>query len=133
MSCSYGMLQRDQAAHAHSSNRQTGDELVSAQAQLAEQQARLTREADRRRNAEALLQEGLQVQNQILLGLQVCTVLACACHIDLVCILHYVPGTYIFRGKWVWTCTLTTACMHACMRALCIFLDDEIPAFSKAS
>ena len=84
--CAHGRLQRDQAAHAHASNRQSGDELVSAQAQLAEQQARLTREADRRRNAEALLQEGLQVQNQILLGLQVLPTLSA---LPIVCVLVY--------------------------------------------
>ena len=64
-------LQRDQAAHAHSSNRQLGDELVEAQAQLSQQAGRLAKETDRRRHLEALLDEGLQVQSQILLGLQV--------------------------------------------------------------
>ena len=64
-------LQRDQAAHAHASSRQVGEELVQAQAQLSEQGARLGREGERRRHLETLLDEGLQVQTQILLGLQV--------------------------------------------------------------
>ncbi|KAL3159508.1 hypothetical protein ABBQ38_009926 [Trebouxia sp. C0009 RCD-2024] len=63
-------LQRDQAAHAHSSSRQIGSELVEAQAQLSEQAGRLSKETERRRHLEALLDEGLQVQSQILLGLQ---------------------------------------------------------------
>ena len=64
-------LQRDQAAHAHTTNRQTGDELVEAQAHMTHQAARLSKESERRRHLEALLEEGLQVQNQILVGLQV--------------------------------------------------------------
>ncbi len=64
-------LQRDQAAHFHASNKQVGDELVESQAQLSQQAGRLSKEGERRRHLEALLDEGLQVQNQILLGLQV--------------------------------------------------------------
>lgn len=64
-------LQRDQAAQSHASNRQVGDELVETQAQMRQQAARLAKEGERRRHLEALLDEGLQVQNQILLGLQV--------------------------------------------------------------
>lgn len=64
-------LQRDQAAHAHSSARQLGEEVLEGQAQLSQQAARLAKETDRRRHLEALLDEGLQVQSQILLGLQV--------------------------------------------------------------
>ncbi|KAL0031206.1 hypothetical protein WJX77_009499 [Trebouxia sp. C0004] len=63
-------LQRDQAAHFHASNKQVGDELVESQAQLSQQAGRLSKEGERRRHLEALLDEGLQVQNQILLGLQ---------------------------------------------------------------
>lgn len=48
-----------------------GDELVEAQAQLSEHAGRLSKETERRRHLEALLDEGLQVQSQILLGLQV--------------------------------------------------------------
>ena len=48
-----------------------GDELVESQAELSQQAGRLSKEGERRRHLEALLDEGLQVQNQILLGLQV--------------------------------------------------------------
>ena len=69
--------QRDQAAHSHASSRQAEDELVERQAELIQQAARLTHEAEQRRHLEALLDEGLQVQTQILLGLQVmCSVLS---------------------------------------------------------
>ena len=64
-------LQRDQAAHFHASNKQVADELVESQAELSQQAGRLAKEGERRRHLEALLDEGLQVQNQILLGLQV--------------------------------------------------------------
>ena len=64
-------MQRDQAAHFHASNKQVADELVESQAQLSQQAGRLSKEGERRRHLEALLDEGLQVQNQILLGLQV--------------------------------------------------------------
>ena len=80
-------LQRDQAAHAHASSKQVGDELVAAQAEATEQAARLGREADRRRHAESLLEEGLQVQNQILLGLQVsATLLFCTIIVKRLCV-----------------------------------------------
>ena len=65
-------MQRDQAAHFHASNKQVGDELVESQAELSQQASRTAREGERRRHLEALLEEGLQVQQQILLGLQVC-------------------------------------------------------------
>ena len=44
---------------------------MEAQARLSQHTGRLTKETDRRRHLEALLDEGLQVQSQILLGLQV--------------------------------------------------------------
>ena len=44
---------------------------MERQAELIQQAARLTHEAEQRRHLEALLDEGLQVQTQILLGLQV--------------------------------------------------------------
>ena len=66
-----GRLQRDQAAHSHVSSRQAVEEVVEREAQMRLQAARLAKEAERRRHLEALLDQGLQVQNQILLGLQV--------------------------------------------------------------
>lgn len=44
---------------------------MESQAELSQQAGRLSKEGERRRHLEALLDEGLQVQNQILLGLQV--------------------------------------------------------------
>ena len=44
---------------------------MERQAELTQQAARLAHESQQRRHLEALLDEGLQVQNQILLGLQV--------------------------------------------------------------
>lgn len=69
--CVFFRQQRDQAAHSHASSRQAEDQLVERQAELSQQAARLAHESQQRRHLEALLDEGLQVQNQILLGLQV--------------------------------------------------------------
>lgn len=90
-------MQRDQAAHFHASNKQVGDELVESQAELSQQASRTAREGERRRHLEALLEEGLQVQHQILLGLQVC---------------HHLPGqTLINLQTLLWkACWSRTRC-----------------------
>ena len=87
--CAICRQQRDQAAASHASSKQAEDELVERQAELSQQAARLAHESQQRHHLETLLDEGLQVQTQILLGLQVAA-FDTACHWCLVAILQSV-------------------------------------------